>query len=117
MIKQKNEKLKLEFKNVMQVFQMRENCLYFLETDLSTKCVVQMDSDQTFLFHPGEEKHPKSFAFDHCFESSDPSGAKFASKLILKNPSEFDDKMTVFRSRRSFHQSRDWSYRQRLPGI
>jgi kinesin family protein 13 len=55
------------------------------ETDLSTKCVVQMETDQTFLFHPAEEKHPKTFAFDHCFESSDPLSSKFANQEEVFN--------------------------------
>lgn len=52
---------------------------------MQTKCVVQMERDQTFLYHPGEDKQPKIFAFDHCFESSDPQSHKFASKSYCYN--------------------------------
>ncbi|KAE9555582.1 hypothetical protein FO519_001253 [Halicephalobus sp. NKZ332] len=55
------------------------------ELDLETKCVVQMECDQTFLYHPGEEKEPKTFAFDHCFESTDPNSRKFSSQEDVFN--------------------------------
>ncbi|XP_052131193.1 kinesin-like protein KIF13A, partial [Frankliniella occidentalis] len=55
------------------------------ELELGTDCVVEMDSDQTILHHPNtldkmERKHPKTFAFDHCFDSLDPASPKFASQ-------------------------------------
>uniref|UniRef100_A0A7E4ZYZ4 Kinesin motor domain-containing protein n=1 Tax=Panagrellus redivivus TaxID=6233 RepID=A0A7E4ZYZ4_PANRE len=50
------------------------------ERDLDTKCILQMEADQTFLYHPTDEKTPKTFSFDHCFESSDPDSRKFASQ-------------------------------------
>ncbi|KAI1724019.1 kinesin motor domain-containing protein [Ditylenchus destructor] len=44
------------------------------EINLKTKCVVSMSQSQTILSHPTEEKEPKVFAFDHCFNSSADEG-------------------------------------------
>ena len=48
-----------------------------------TRSIVQMKSNQTILQNPDEEeftKSPKSFTFDHCFNSLDPSSGDFASQ-------------------------------------
>uniref|UniRef100_H3DM37 Kinesin family member 13A n=1 Tax=Tetraodon nigroviridis TaxID=99883 RepID=H3DM37_TETNG len=57
------------------------------EMELNTKCVVDMEDNQTVLHPPpsnakGENrKHPKVFAFDHCFWSMDESNVpKYAEK-------------------------------------
>ncbi|XP_036358339.1 kinesin-like protein KIF13A isoform X8 [Octopus sinensis] len=67
------------------------------EVDLAAKCIVNMDTTQTVLFHPkdsiqavpkvrspsqdigesGGRKAPKTFAFDHCFWSMDEKDPKF----------------------------------------
>uniref|UniRef100_A4IHN4 LOC100124872 protein n=1 Tax=Xenopus tropicalis TaxID=8364 RepID=A4IHN4_XENTR len=58
------------------------------ELDLNTKCVVEMEGNQTILQTPpanakqGESrKPPKVFAFDYCFWSMDESNTpKYAGK-------------------------------------
>uniref|UniRef100_A0A1I7SLJ5 Kinesin motor domain-containing protein n=1 Tax=Bursaphelenchus xylophilus TaxID=6326 RepID=A0A1I7SLJ5_BURXY len=50
------------------------------ENDLNTKCVVQMQDKQTVLNAPKDDKLPKTFAFDNCFNSVDPSSSEFASQ-------------------------------------
>ncbi|XP_073985612.1 kinesin heavy chain 73 isoform X1 [Rhodnius prolixus] len=55
------------------------------ELELGTQCVVEMDKLQTVLHQPTtidklERKGPKSFAFDHCFNSVDPLSADYASQ-------------------------------------
>ncbi|XP_078585437.1 kinesin-like protein KIF13A isoform X1 [Branchiostoma floridae x Branchiostoma japonicum] len=55
------------------------------ELGLATKCVVDMEGNQTILGHPttkpGERKPPKTFAFDHCFWSMDETNTeKFSSQ-------------------------------------
>ncbi|XP_069678556.1 kinesin-like protein KIF13A isoform X3 [Periplaneta americana] len=52
------------------------------ELELGTQCVVQMEAQQTILHHL-ERKQPKTFAFDHCFYSLDPSIQQFASQDIV----------------------------------
>ncbi|VBB27860.1 unnamed protein product [Acanthocheilonema viteae] len=47
------------------------------ERDLNTKCIVSMIGDQTILRHPIDEKQPKNFAYNHCFNSSDPTAHDF----------------------------------------
>ncbi|XP_071441737.1 kinesin-like protein KIF13A [Hetaerina americana] len=44
------------------------------ELEIGTQCVIQMEAQQTILVHPTsvdkmERKPPKTFAFDHCFNS------------------------------------------------
>ncbi|VDK74837.1 unnamed protein product [Litomosoides sigmodontis] len=50
------------------------------EQDLKTKCIVSMIGDQTVLRHPMDEKQPKNFAYDHCFNSSDPTLHNFVDQ-------------------------------------
>ena len=52
------------------------------EKTLDTCCVVEMDGGQTILHHPEEQpgKNPKSFAFDHCFNSLNTTDPQFASQ-------------------------------------
>lgn len=56
------------------------------EVDLAAKCVVNMDTTQTVLYHPkdsgesGGRKAPKTFAFDHCFWSMDEKDPKFVDQ-------------------------------------
>lgn len=71
------------------------------EVDLAAKCVVNMDTTQTVLYHPkdsiiqsssktpspseeigesGGRKAPKTFAFDHCFWSMDEKDPKFVGQ-------------------------------------
>ncbi|XP_078664797.1 kinesin-like protein KIF13A isoform X5 [Branchiostoma floridae x Branchiostoma belcheri] len=55
------------------------------ELGLATKCVVDMEGNQTILAHPttkpGERKPPKTFAFDYCFWSMDETNTeKFSSQ-------------------------------------
>ena len=48
-----------------------------------TQSIVQMKSNQTILQNPDEEeftKSPKSFTFDHCFNSLDPQCGDFAGQ-------------------------------------
>uniref|UniRef100_A0A915DR28 Kinesin-like protein n=1 Tax=Ditylenchus dipsaci TaxID=166011 RepID=A0A915DR28_9BILA len=40
------------------------------ELELKSKSIVTMSQEQTVLSHPMEEKEPKPFTFDHCFNSS-----------------------------------------------
>ncbi|KAM3728674.1 Kinesin-like protein [Dirofilaria immitis] len=47
------------------------------ERDLNTKCIVSTIDDQTILRHPIDEKQPKSFAYDHSFNSFDPNSNDF----------------------------------------
>ncbi|KAH8407734.1 hypothetical protein KR222_011849, partial [Zaprionus bogoriensis] len=55
------------------------------EIELGTKCIVEMDKQQTILQNPPtlekmERKQPKTFAFDHCFYSLNPEDDSFASQ-------------------------------------
>ncbi|XP_046672118.1 kinesin-like protein KIF13A isoform X2 [Homalodisca vitripennis] len=56
------------------------------ELELGTQCVVEMEGQQTILQYPltlldkMERKQPKTFAFDHCFDSADPTSPQFASQ-------------------------------------
>ncbi|XP_064651713.1 kinesin-like protein KIF13A isoform X3 [Lineus longissimus] len=71
------------------------------EKDLATKCCVDIDSNQTILFHPNSGIHelkkdkdgdtpqsshhanrkaPKIFAFDHCFWSMDDTNPKYSGQ-------------------------------------
>ncbi|XP_076246434.1 kinesin-like protein KIF13A isoform X5 [Calliopsis andreniformis] len=58
------------------------------ELELGTQCVVEMSGQQTILQHPTtmdkiERSKPKTFAFDHCFYSLDPSTENFASQDVV----------------------------------
>ncbi|XP_041797559.1 kinesin-like protein KIF13A isoform X9 [Chelmon rostratus] len=61
------------------------------EIELNTKCVVEMEDNQTVLHPPpsnakGENsrKQPKVFAFDHCFWSMDESNVpKYAGQEVV----------------------------------
>ncbi|KAM3967416.1 LOW QUALITY PROTEIN: kinesin heavy chain 73 [Aphomia sociella] len=58
------------------------------ELELGTQCVVDMESQQTVLQYPQsahdkERKQPKTFAFDHCFFSLEPSAPHFASQKTV----------------------------------
>ncbi|XP_020799023.1 kinesin-like protein KIF13A isoform X4 [Drosophila serrata] len=55
------------------------------EIELGTKCIVDMEKQQTILQNPPplekiERKQPKTFAFDHCFYSLNPEDDNFASQ-------------------------------------
>ncbi|XP_075169132.1 kinesin heavy chain 73 isoform X2 [Haematobia irritans] len=56
------------------------------EIELGTKCIVEMDKQQTILHNPPaidkieSRKPPKTFAFDHCFLSLNPDDEHFASQ-------------------------------------
>ncbi|XP_042597727.1 kinesin-like protein KIF13A isoform X1 [Cyprinus carpio] len=63
------------------------------EIELKTKCVVEMEENQTILHPPpsnakGESrKQPKVFAFDHCFWSMDESNIpKYAGQEVVFAP-------------------------------
>uniref|UniRef100_A0A2I3G4I3 Kinesin family member 13A n=1 Tax=Nomascus leucogenys TaxID=61853 RepID=A0A2I3G4I3_NOMLE len=58
--------------------------------ELNTKCVVEMEGNQTVLHPPpsntkqGERKPPKVFAFDYCFWSMDESNTtKYAGQEVV----------------------------------
>ncbi|XP_069074451.1 kinesin-like protein KIF13A isoform X3 [Pleurodeles waltl] len=61
------------------------------ELDLNTKCVVEMEGNQTVLHpppanakQPDNRKPPKVFAFDHCFWSMDESNTtKYAGQEVV----------------------------------
>ncbi|XP_040823645.1 kinesin-like protein KIF13A isoform X3 [Ochotona curzoniae] len=60
------------------------------ELELNTKCVVEMEGNQTVLHPPpantkqGERKPPKVFAFDYCFWSMDESNTtKYAGQEMV----------------------------------
>uniref|UniRef100_F6ZZ18 Kinesin family member 13A n=1 Tax=Ornithorhynchus anatinus TaxID=9258 RepID=F6ZZ18_ORNAN len=61
------------------------------ELELNTKCVVEMEGNQTILHPPpaantkqGERKPPKVFAFDYCFWSMDESNTtKYAGQDVV----------------------------------
>ncbi|XP_041039726.1 kinesin-like protein KIF13A isoform X2 [Carcharodon carcharias] len=62
------------------------------EMELNTKCVVEMEENQTVLHPPpcpntskaDNRKGPKVFAFDHCFWSMDESNkAKYAGQEVV----------------------------------
>ncbi|XP_047413188.1 kinesin-like protein KIF13A isoform X1 [Sciurus carolinensis] len=60
------------------------------ELELNTKCVVEMEGNQTVLHPPpsntkqGERKPPKVFAFDYCFWSMDESNtSKYAGQEVV----------------------------------
>jgi len=58
------------------------------EKALGTKCAVEMDKNQTILHHPDEQelnKQPKSFGFDHCFNSINPTLSNFAEQEDVFN--------------------------------
>ncbi|XP_021365352.1 kinesin-like protein KIF13B isoform X2 [Mizuhopecten yessoensis] len=70
------------------------------EIDLGTKYVVDMEGNQTILYHhqnsphdgggergsgAGGRKAPKTFAFDHCFWSMDENNPKFAGQEHVFN--------------------------------
>ncbi|XP_023036901.1 kinesin-like protein KIF13B isoform X2 [Drosophila willistoni] len=55
------------------------------EIELGTKCIVEMEKQQTILKNPPslekiERKQPKTFAFDHCFYSLNADDDGFASQ-------------------------------------
>ncbi|XP_032306430.1 kinesin-like protein KIF13A isoform X8 [Drosophila ananassae] len=55
------------------------------EIELGTKCIVEMEKQQTILQNPPtlekiERKQPKTFAFDHCFYSLNAEDDNFASQ-------------------------------------
>ncbi|XP_067631126.1 kinesin-like protein KIF13A isoform X2 [Eurosta solidaginis] len=55
------------------------------EIELGTKCIVEMEKQQTILQNPPsldklERKPPKTFAFDHCFYSLNTEDPNFASQ-------------------------------------
>ncbi|XP_032591279.1 kinesin-like protein KIF13A isoform X2 [Drosophila grimshawi] len=55
------------------------------EIELGTKCIVEMEKQQTILQNPPslekmERKQPKTFAFDHCFYSLNAEDDSFASQ-------------------------------------
>ncbi|XP_065165638.1 kinesin-like protein KIF13A isoform X3 [Atheta coriaria] len=56
------------------------------ENELGTPCVVEMDNLQTILHQHTptmekiDRKQPKTFAFDHCFDSIEPGTDRFASQ-------------------------------------
>ncbi|KAL9919930.1 kinesin heavy chain 73 isoform 4-T13 [Glossina fuscipes fuscipes] len=55
------------------------------EIELDTKCIVEMEKQQTILHNPPaldklERKPPKTFAFDHCFYSINCDDENFASQ-------------------------------------
>ncbi|XP_061385500.1 kinesin-like protein KIF13B isoform X4 [Danaus plexippus] len=58
------------------------------ELELGTQCVVEMDGQQTILQYPQsthdkDRKQPKTFAFDHCFFSLEPTLPHFASQKTV----------------------------------
>ncbi|XP_045446228.1 kinesin-like protein KIF13B [Melitaea cinxia] len=58
------------------------------EIELGTQCVVEMEGQQTILQNPQlahdkERKQPKTFAFDHCFYSLEPTLPNFASQKTV----------------------------------
>lgn len=60
------------------------------ELELGTQCVVEMDSGQTLLHQPLgidklDRKPPKTFAFDHCFNSADPESPDYAAQETVFN--------------------------------
>ncbi|XP_062573075.1 kinesin-like protein KIF13B isoform X4 [Saccostrea cucullata] len=66
------------------------------EIDMSTKVVVDMEENQTILYHPSSpadgsvdrkasRKQPKSFAFDNSFWSMDEKNPKFAGQEHVFN--------------------------------
>lgn len=53
------------------------------EVELGAQCVVEMTEGQTVLYNSGKgegRKHPKTFAFDHCFWSFDEGDSHFADQ-------------------------------------
>ncbi|XP_064103663.1 kinesin-like protein KIF13A isoform X4 [Macrobrachium nipponense] len=56
------------------------------EKELGCKSIVAMTSNQTILHHPSaldkqdSRKQPKTFAFDHCFESLSTESSNFATQ-------------------------------------
>ncbi|XP_069939378.1 kinesin-like protein KIF13A isoform X4 [Cherax quadricarinatus] len=56
------------------------------ETELGTKSIVTMKDNQTILHHPSaldkhdSRKQPKTFAFDHCFDSLCSESPSFATQ-------------------------------------
>uniref|UniRef100_A0A8C0CX06 Kinesin family member 13A n=1 Tax=Balaenoptera musculus TaxID=9771 RepID=A0A8C0CX06_BALMU len=68
----------------------RSFSLLLSELELNTKCVVEMEGNQTVLHPPpsntkqGERKPPKVFAFDYCFWSMDESNTtKYAGQEVV----------------------------------
>ncbi|XP_055998502.1 kinesin-like protein KIF13B isoform X3 [Ostrea edulis] len=66
------------------------------EIEMSTKTVVDMEDNQTVLYHPSSpadgsvdrktsRKQPKTFAFDNCFWSVDDTNPKFAGQEHVFN--------------------------------
>lgn len=60
------------------------------ELELATENVVEMNGTQTILKYPAsldkiERKPPKTFAFDHCFYSTDVEAGNFASQELVFN--------------------------------
>ncbi|XP_077537872.1 kinesin heavy chain 73 isoform X2 [Haemaphysalis longicornis] len=58
------------------------------EVELGAQCVVEMTEGQTILYNcsKGEgRKHPKTFAFDHCFWSFNEADPHFASQEKVYN--------------------------------
>ncbi|XP_054711552.1 kinesin-like protein KIF13A isoform X2 [Uloborus diversus] len=58
------------------------------EIELGTKCVVEVDQQQTILHNPSSRnsgKQPKSFAFDQCFWSFNENHHHYASQATVFN--------------------------------
>ncbi|XP_031336617.1 kinesin-like protein KIF13B isoform X5 [Photinus pyralis] len=58
------------------------------ELEMLTPCVVEMNKQQTILHQSLgldkiDRKQPKSFAFDHCFDSVDPYRDNYASQDVV----------------------------------
>ncbi|XP_039255213.2 kinesin-like protein KIF13A isoform X1 [Styela clava] len=73
------------------------------EIELNSICVVDMEDNQTILLPPPvvgkapDKKHTKTFAFDHCFWSMDPSQEnKFATQESVFEKLGFDVLTNVF---------------------
>ncbi|XP_070377982.1 kinesin-like protein KIF13A isoform X1 [Dermacentor albipictus] len=53
------------------------------EVDLGAQCIVEMTEGQTILYNSNKgegRKHPKTFAFDHCFWSFNEADTHFATQ-------------------------------------
>ncbi|XP_055939213.1 kinesin-like protein KIF13B isoform X2 [Argiope bruennichi] len=57
------------------------------EIELGTKCVVEVDQQQTILHNPNSRnsKQPKSFTFDQCFWSFNENHSHYASQATVFN--------------------------------
>jgi hypothetical protein len=71
------------------------------ERSLGAQRVVETEGGQARLLHPDKGAAPKTFAFDHCFDSQDPELPDFADQAVVFNALGRDILDNAFKGRLS----------------